>query len=607
MCSSPSGHAASMRSSARRSVAASTWLRAEMPDTMWSQRQTPRSSIAASETFGCQPGPTYGNRFRQDCLASQQPSTKPRSGSTPSTGSTPSAGHRMGRGKGALASPLRLQRTTSTPTYSASFAHVCACKKKGGSLGLRAYSMTPGATRLSKLVGCALSRSVYARRLLSPIHDAVLGFEHCMVAKARRILDAPPRYLAQVKTDCLLTQRLPKRFTERLRALEALRHPDGAPVYRVEETKPLLGAAHGGGAPQTTEVEQGGRPRGPLPGGQLIPAAHGPAGHRKDVPGPDHCGEAARAGRGGAPGVQDALLRAEPGPDGRPLGAQVRAQGQRAKAGLAGGGGDHAAGHGALGGPGLRGAERRREVPAAGRLPAVAGRAGLLGRAAHQRAFHSQLIRDLAGGHRHELTENMRSDPGIFNFVKWLRVGEEACPTLEQAKARLKELFPSKPGWPDTSLVISHSKRMAVNAAANRALAPEASKLLELEVIHMGCYESVPTQNSPQSMRVWPGLRLIGAGGKIPKGVFVAVAEVEPDGVRLDNGMRLKNQELLRATRPSHAVTYASCQGLTLHNRVRLDLESCHLTLRHLYVGALRATSSELLRTGSTAPPGAPA
>ena len=129
----------------------------------------------------------------------------------------------------------------------------------------------------------------------------------------------------------------------------------------------------------------------------------------------------------------------------------------------------------------------------------------------------------------------MRSGPGIFNFVKWLRVGEEACSTLEQAKARLKELFPSQPGWPDTTLIISHSKRMAVNAAANRALAPEALKLLELEV--MGS-ESVPTQNgydkcitqnSPQSMRVWPGLRLIGAGGKIPKGVFVAVAEVEPD------------------------------------------------------------------------------
>ena len=61
--------------------------------------------------------------------------------------------------------------------------------------------------------------------------------------------------------------------------------------------------------------------------------------HRKDAPNPDHCCEAARAGRGGAPGVQDALLRAEPGAggaDGRPLGAQARARGQRAKAGLAG-------------------------------------------------------------------------------------------------------------------------------------------------------------------------------------------------------------------------------------------------------------------------------
>ena len=130
-------------------------------------------------------------------------------------------------------------------------------------------------------------------------------------------------------------------------------------------------------------MERGGRPYKPLPGGQL-PAAHGPAGHPKDAPGPDHCGEAARAGRGGAFRLKDALLRRTCA-DG-----QVRARGQRAKAGLAGGGGDHAAGHGALGGPGLRGAERRREVPAAGRLPAVAGRAGLLGRATHQCAVGAQ-------------------------------------------------------------------------------------------------------------------------------------------------------------------------------------------------------------------------
>ena len=58
-------------------------------------------------------------------------------------------------------------------------------------------------------------------------------------------------------------------------------------------------------------MERDGRPRGALPGGQL-PAAHRPAGHREDAPGPDDRGEAARAGRGGAPGLEDALLGAEP-------------------------------------------------------------------------------------------------------------------------------------------------------------------------------------------------------------------------------------------------------------------------------------------------------
>ena len=86
---------------------------------------------------------------------------------------------------------------------------------------------------------------VYARRLLSngtdrPIHDAVLGFEHCMVAKARRILDAPPRDEAVA----------------------------GQP-----------GAAHGGGAAKQRRWNGVDDPK-PLPGGQL-PAAHGLPGTGK--------------------------------------------------------------------------------------------------------------------------------------------------------------------------------------------------------------------------------------------------------------------------------------------------------------------------------------
>ena len=46
-----------------------------------------------------------------------------------------SSSSEMGRGKGALASPLRLQRTTSTPTYVLSFAHVCASKTRGAAWG----------------------------------------------------------------------------------------------------------------------------------------------------------------------------------------------------------------------------------------------------------------------------------------------------------------------------------------------------------------------------------------------------------------------------------------------------------------------------------------
>ena len=192
----------------------------------------------------------------------------------------------------------------------------------------------------------------------------------------------------------------------------------------------------------------------------------------------------------------------------------------------------------------------------------------------------------------------MRSD--LFNFVKWLRVGEEACPTLEQAKARLRELFPSKPGWPDTTLVISHSKRMAVNAAANRALAPEGSKLLELEVIHIdlgGCSQTATPQNSPQR----PGLRLIGAGGKIPKGVFVAVAEVEPDGVRLDNGMRLK-----AAGHPAEPRSYLRQLSGPHPPQPRPPGPSRCATCMWAPHGP-RAPSCWRPRTGSTAPPGAPA
>ena len=45
----------------------------------------------------------------------------------------------------------------------------------------------------------------------------------------------------------------------------------------------------------------------------------------------------------------------------------------------------------------------------------------------------------------------------------------------------------------------------------------------------------------------------------------------------------------------AYALTYASCQGLTLPGVVRLDTRSNHFTLKHLYVGLSRATGADLV------------
>ena len=55
----------------------------------------------------------------------------------------------------------------------------------------------------------------------------------------RRVHVAPRGDGNRFRQDCLALQ---QPFAERPRELEALRHPDGTPVYRVEETKPLLGS-----------------------------------------------------------------------------------------------------------------------------------------------------------------------------------------------------------------------------------------------------------------------------------------------------------------------------------------------------------------------------
>ena len=79
------------------------------------------------------------------------------------------------------------------------------------------------------------------------------------------------------------------------------------------------------------------------------------------------------------------------------------------------------------------------------------------------------------------------------------------------------------------------------------------------------------------------------------RGVLTEVASCTPDAVELSCGVTLAPDMLVRAVRPAHALVYAGSQGLTLPGRVRLETESSHLTLKHLYVGCSRATAAAKL------------
>ena len=96
-------------------------------------------------------------------------------------------------------------------------------------------------------------------------------------------------------------------------------------------------------------------------------------------------------------------------------------------------------------------------------------------------------------------------------------------------------------------------------------------------------------------MILWKGLQLIGAGHRCLKGVFYEVEEVDQTFVWLVGGLKLTHEQAMQSLRLSYALTYASCQGLTLGGVVRLDTQSTHFTLKHLYVGLSRAKAASLV------------
>ena len=103
--------------------------------------------------------------------------------------------------------------------------------------------------------------------------------------------------------------------------------------------------------------------------------------------------------------------------------------------------------------------------------------------------------------------------------------------------------------------------------------------------------------NKPQDFWCYPGQQLIGCArqGPVKNGCFYTVAAVGEEKLELEGGLVMTLAQAGRCLRLTHALTQASCQGLTLRGRVRIvETSSSRFTRRHLYVCLSRATALHL-------------
>ena len=204
----------------------------------------------------------------------------------------------------------------------------------------------------------------------------------------------------------------------------------------------------------------------------------------------------------------------------------------------------------------------------------------------------SDLLHELSGGVRLTLTECRRCDAELFQFYTSLGLcrtgGLRPVPRdLAEALAEARLRYPKQAGDPTTTLVLAHARRVHINRSQNLREKPKGAIFCKAPP------GKKRGENQPQSMWVYVGQRLITA--KVRRGLFVFVTAATAEGVTLDDGRTLACEDVCENLRLSHAVTFASCQGLTLQRRVRLETDHQAFTLTHLYVGTSRATAGSLL------------
>ena len=195
----------------------------------------------------------------------------------------------------------------------------------------------------------------------------------------------------------------------------------------------------------------------------------------------------------------------------------------------------------------------------------------------------------MSGGNRLVLTQCWRSDVRLFDFYSSLIVGgsrfTETLPVvLEAAKREFHFEGPAR--W---NLVISHRKRVQLNALLNLSLKPlEGALYIPVKRKRPG--------SLAQSMWIWPGIQLLGCVCEkkgVRNQVLYTVEELTTNCCKLSGGISLTHEQVSEWTVLSFAQTYASCQGTEFEGTLRLhDITHKFFTKRHLFVGLSRAKSS---------------
>jgi hypothetical protein len=188
--------------------------------------------------------------------------------------------------------------------------------------------------------------------------------------------------------------------------------------------------------------------------------------------------------------------------------------------------------------------------------------------------------------HRVTLMENRRSDPALFAAYSSLVEGGMLNITpLAGCLAQLKPHFPRTAAPARWNLVMSHLRRVKLNRELNCREAGRDAVVIP----------------GREPMLVWPGLLLIGCAtsGPVRNSCFYEVLAADPERITIaseEGAVELTHAAACRLLRLSYALTYASCQGLTLEGRVRLwDVNSKHFTKTHLFVALSRATAANLV------------